>query len=356
MTKTRNKVIVLLMLLMASSMAVAGQVDNLYQADVAAEADAERWQQQALLQVLTKVSGDAEVAATAGIATELKQASGYIKQFEVVRQADGNRMRVLLDASKVNQLLQQHNIAIWGALRPDILVWLVQQQNGERSFVRRADMPLNKALRQAFKQSALPLLQPLYDMDDIQAVSETDVWAGFWQQINLASSRYKPDVVLAVAVDQITDNGALLYRLSWQRQDNGRTWRDEVLAADENTLMQSFAITLAAQLAKQYASVMLQGNDLAEIQLEVQGLDSLTDLVQVQKLLQQMVGVSEVTIVRYAAAAAHYQLRSSISAQSLLNALRFNPRLRLQADDISAIPAVVVSQQPVLATFSYIRN
>jgi len=339
-----------------SGVTSAGQVADLYQADVAAEGSTDQWQRQALLQVLSRVSGRADVTATAQIEDELKRASGYIKQFEAVRHVDGNRMRVTLDAAKVNQLLQQNNIAVWGALRPDILVWMVQQENTERAFVRRAEQPLNKALRQAFRLSALPLLQPLYDMDDLQQLSETDVWAGFWQQINQASGRYNADVLLAVTVDRINKDGEALYRLTWQRQDNGRVFRDEVTGADEMALMQTFASVLSAQLAEQYASTMSSENS-AEILLEVQQLSSLADLVQVQKLFQQMVGVSDVTISRYEAGTAHYRIQSRVGADGLMNALRFNPKLRLQsADSTNAITAIDAGLQPVLATFIFNRS
>jgi uncharacterized protein len=346
---------ILTLLLATAGTAQAGQVDNLYQADVAAEGGAERWQQQAVVQVLARVSGQSDIASMPAIAAELKQASAFIKQFEAVRHVDGNRMRVLLDASKINQLLQHNNIAVWGALRPDILIWLVQQEQGERRFIRRAEQPLNAALRQAFAQAALPLVLPLYDMDDLQALSETDVWAGFWQQINQASRRYKSDEVLALTVDRVSVEGNELYRLTWQRQQDGRTLRDEVTAADEPALMQAFATALAAQLAQQYASVMLAEHNQAELLLQVNQLDTLTDLVQVQKLLQQIVGISDVTITRYEQAAAQFRLRSAISADSLLNALRFNPRLRLQGETADPAIALDVSQQPVLASFSYNR-
>lgn len=336
-----------------SGMAVhAGQVANLYQADVAAEGD---WQQDALKQVLIRVSGKSDIAAAPELEGEFKQASAYIKQFEAIRHADGNRMRVLLDAVKVNQLLQQNNVAVWGALRPDILVWLVQQQDGNRNFVRRSEQPLNAALQQSFGEAGLPLLLPLYDMDDLLNLSETDVWAGFWQQINQASVRYRPDIVVLVAVDSTEQDGQSMLRLNWQRQENGRTYRDEILEKDESSLMQSFAASLSSQLAQQYASVMSAQSD-SDYVLEVRHLTDLPALVQVQKLLQQMVGVSEVTIVRYDSDSAQYKLSTSISADDLMNALRFNPRLRLVAEENTVdYQSLNAGEQPVFSRFEYVK-
>ena len=329
----------------------AGVVTDLYQADVAASSG-EQWQQQALLQVLSRVSGKADVANYGEIDSELKKASSYIKQFEAVRGNDGPRMRVVLDATKVNQLLQQNQLAVWGALRPDILVWQVEQVDGGRNFIRRAEHEFNQELTKAFKHAALPLLLPLYDMDDLMQLSETDVWAGFWQQINQASGRYNADVVLAVTIDQVQQDNKTLYRLTWQRQDDGRTLRNDVQAEAAADLMQQFATELSAQLAARYASVLTTDNN-ASMQLAVTALTSLSDVVQVQQLLQQVVGVSDVIIARYEAGVAQFTLRSSSAEIAVLNALRFNPRLRQQISDTVAVDS---TQAPVLATFEYIKR
>lgn len=347
-----------LMLGIVTEGADAGQITDLYQAEVVAQGSTEQWQQLALSQVLTRVSGKADLTTNPQIAAELKRASGYIKQFESVRHSEGNRMRALLDAVKVNQLLQQNNIAVWGAMRPDILVWLVHQDGAERTFVRSSELPLNSALRQAFRFGGLPLLQPLYDMDDVLLLSETDVWAGFWQQIEQASNRYSADIVIAATVDNISQNGSTQLRLTWQRQAEGKTLRDEVIAADETNLMQAFASVLAAQLAEQYASI-ISAEGGGSMVLKVQQLQSLSDIVQVQRLLQQLVGVSEVTIGQFDGGTAYYKLQSSISADGIMNALRFNTLLRLQSQDAemasSAQDALDATAPLVLATFVYSR-
>jgi hypothetical protein len=134
--------------------------------------------------------------------------------------------------------------------------------------------------------------------------------------------------------------------------------------------MQAFASLLASQLAQQYASVLTSESG-AQLLLEVQQLQNLADIVNVQRLLQQLVGVTEVTISRFANGSAYYLISSSIGADGLMNALRFNPSLRLA---VSASPtenelsepvlvggetvqpqALDSSAVPVLATFVYSR-
>ncbi|MBU2115864.1 MAG: DUF2066 domain-containing protein [Gammaproteobacteria bacterium] len=329
----------------------AAQINDLYLADVPAVETVSEWQQEAFRQVLSKVTGQPDMDKQPQIAEELRRAAGYIKQFEAVRSADGNRMRVLLDASKVNKLLQQHNIAVWGALRPDILLWLVQQQGSQRQFVRQSEHPLNLALQQTFSQSALPLMLPLYDIDDLLNLSETDVWAGFWQPINQASARYNADVVVVATVEQMQLDGLTTHRLSWQRQDDNRVLRDELTADSEERLMQAFTGKLAQQLAGRYATVLSQTQ--SQFVLQVNGLSDFAAIVQVQKLLQQLVGVSDVTINAFEPGVARYLLSGAIDSTGLLNALHFNPQLRLQA--ASEQLQLDMSAKPVLATLEFIK-
>ena len=285
------------------------------------------------------------------LAEELRRAAGYIKQFEAVRSAEGNRMKVLMDANKINQLLQQHTIPVWGALRPDILIWMVEQQDMQRQFIRRTDHPVNQALQRAFSQSALPLLLPLYDIDDLLNLNETDVWAGFWQPIKQASARYNADVLVAATVEQLILDNNLQFRLSWQTEDNGRLARDEVVAANEDELMQVFAWKLAQQLSANYASVLAQQPE--QFVLQVNGLTDLASIVQVQQLLQQVIGVSAVTISHFQQGAARYLLQSAVAAPALLNALQFNPRLRLIMQPPEALQ-LDATATPVLATLEFV--
>lgn len=330
----------------------AAQIADLYQADVESTASGDEWQRKALAQVLVRVSGKASVTELPAVKAELAKAAGYVKQFENVRQAGGNRMRVLLDAQKVNQLLQQQGIAVWGALRPDTLIWLVEQNGSERQFIRQSNHAVNTAMQQAFRQAALPLTIPLYDMDDLLSLSETDVWAGFWQPVDQASSRYSADVVIIGSIERQNIDDKVQLRLSWQRQLEGRTLRDEVTAADETALMQQFAVVLAAQLSDRYASV-LAAEGAAQFKLQVQQLSNLTDIVQVQRLLQQVVGVSQVTVSSYHAGVAHYAVQAAIPADGLLNALRFNKQLQLVP--VSDTTALNETPLPVLATYRYLR-
>ncbi|MGI5309495.1 DUF2066 domain-containing protein [Rheinheimera sp. WS51] len=333
-----------------SSVANAAKVENLYQADV--RSSASNWQQLALEQVLIRVSGRADVAEHPVIKAEFNQVSPYIKQFTSVRLNDENLTRVVLDATRVNRLLQQADVAIWGELRPDTLIWLVEQNSGQREFITDANNELIKQLSSAFKQAGLPFMLPLYDMDDLINISVSDVWAGFWQQINQASNRYNADIVIAATIDKVHEENLAQWRLTWQRQDNGRIIREHIVGQNEAVLMQEFAIKLAQQLAEKYASVLSE-QAASEVVIEVESVASIADAVNVQQLLQKIIGVSQVTISHYYQGKAKFSLNTSIENERLLNALKFNKQFKLQPTEVQL--ALNNGAMPTLATFRYIR-
>lgn len=353
MSKQLAGVFVFILFMVPLSAAFAGQLDNLYQADIEAAADRAVWQRQALSHVLVKVSGNAAITKSAAVQAELNNASGYIKQFETVRQNNGvNRMRVLLDAGKVNQLLQNQGVPIWGDLRPQTLVWLVEQSAGNRQFVRQPEHKLNQAMQQAFNYYGLPFLLPLYDIDDLLGLTETDVWAGFWHPIIQASNRYSADVVVAATLTSEQQDDAVKYQLTWQMQQDNRTYRIEVSAGSETELMLQFAMTLAEQLSQRYASAPSAQGEITLL-LDVQQLSNLADIVQVQRALIQVVGVSQATVKRYQRDTAQFAVQTNMSAEGLVNALRFNKQL--QAIPADSEQPLSVDSPPVLATYRYQR-
>ncbi|WP_052748999.1 DUF2066 domain-containing protein [Arsukibacterium ikkense] len=321
------------MLLLAGNPLAAVEVDALYLADVSADQTQRQWQNNALAQVITRLTGINNFSDYPEITRELNNAGRYVKQFESHRHNGDTRLKVLLDASLINPLLQQQGIAIWGAHRPEILVWIVQQQAGERRFLRQPEHELVKLLLPHLAENGIPVTLPLYDIEDLSQLSETDVWAGFWQSINQASSRYRPDRVMTIAFDEVNRDGATLQRLSWQRQSTGpgteqnRIIRNEVTAVDHLALVQAFSTTLTRELAAEQA-VLLQPQTQT-FQLEVENLNTLADVVAVERLIGRVLGVASVTLSQFSANRAQFAVELQIELAQLSRILQWEPSLQI---------------------------
>ncbi|CAM5191045.1 DUF2066 domain-containing protein [Alishewanella longhuensis] len=350
-----------LVALLLVALTLPGQVHaaarpSLYQAEVSAEQTQQQWQREALQQVLIRVTGQPNIMQQPQLRSELTNAASYVKQFEAVRTEQGNNVRVLLDAQRIQQLLREQQIPIWGGQRPELLFWIVEQQGADRQFVRQSDSVWLQSLQQALNTQALPYTLPLYDIDDLLNLTETDVWGGFWQQIEQASSRYRVHQIVVLLLEATGSSAEPGWRLTALRQHDGNVLRDELEASTELDLMAQYAARLSQQLAQQYA-ILLTPDVQQQAVLQINGVATLADVVTLERRLSDLLGVSRVQIVRHAPAETLFRVTLQMSTAQLLQSLAFEPNLtrRPAADLWSADYATAASSQSVLAEFDYIR-
>ncbi|MCC5452094.1 DUF2066 domain-containing protein [Rheinheimera sp. UJ51] len=353
----------LALILLFSNVLCSAERPPLYQAEVSAEQTQQQWQREALQQVLMRVTGRPDIMQQAELRSELANAASYVKQFEAIRTEQGNKVRVVLDSQRIQQLLKTYQIPVWGGQRPEILFWIVEQQQLQRNFVRRADSVWLTSLSSALQQQALPFTLPLYDIDDLMLLTETDVWAGFWQQIDAASARYQADEVVVLLLETTNDNPELPWRLTALRQQEGRVLRNEYQAVSETELMQQYAASLGQELAQQFAILL---NPAAEqhVVLQVGGMQSLAEVVSVERNLASLLGVSKVQIVQQSAQFTRFQLTIQMSTEQLLQSLQFEPTIQkidTLEPSFGAYPGVPMLQtdpnpSDVLAVFQFVRR
>ena len=224
-THHQPKFLTVIFLLLSISSARAAVVQGLYEAEKivpnqSSEARAEAMKN-ALVDVLTKVSGKPGLAAAPEIAPELEKARNYIQQYRYRKIPEksflnteatvGSQILWLrFDERAVNKLLQKNNLPVWGRTRPQTLVWLAVEQEGSRYVVgSNAQEETRFALESAANRRGISMLLPLMDLEDQQKVTFADVWTNNQEPVFSASQRYQADAIL---IGQIS----LLANDSWQ--------------------------------------------------------------------------------------------------------------------------------------------
>ena len=197
----------------------------LYEAQVPvasqAEADRQHATSVALAQVLTRVTGMANLPLIERIGTALAQPEHYALSYRFhigkpgpaanssdwgepsggapVANLDAGHLRlaVRFDAEAVRELLRGARLPIWAADRPVILVWLAVRGHGPSHIVAAdAAGDWRKALLTGGRRRGLKVLLPLMDMTDANLPAAA-VWGRFWAAMEAASIRYRPDLLLA---------------------------------------------------------------------------------------------------------------------------------------------------------------
>lgn len=194
----------LLLLLVLSLPAVAGVVEELYDAEVEWDGEDRRAAFGAALgEVIIRVTGDRGSVREASVAELMAKPDRYVQQF---RPGDtGDTLWVSFDGPSVTKALRAIGQPVWGEERPTTLLWLAVDQGSGRRGTLGADPDRDDAVMAALRTRVedtarargLPIVFPLLDAEDRAALSFADLWGGFDEAIEGASGRYGTDAVLA---------------------------------------------------------------------------------------------------------------------------------------------------------------
>jgi len=132
----------------------AVEVKDLYQASVEISSQTSRDRPAALKRalgaVMIKVGGEKSVLANDIIKKALKNHQQYLTQYRyqyktvrvekmlaTTKQQHEKQLFLLasFNENKINRLFQQANLPLWGSLRPQVLLWLIDEQGFSRTIM-----------------------------------------------------------------------------------------------------------------------------------------------------------------------------------------------------------------------------
>ena len=317
------------LLLAAPGVVHAATVDGLFSAEVPVAGRQTEQRNQAIRAayavVLGKVSGYPDIAERPELAGDLGDAPRYVQQFryrsdpaqlEAGVPDPAQLLRVKFDADAVMRVLREHRLPIWGSTRPAVLVWLGLEQGGRRSLASmEAEPDAWAALQRGAEARGLPLLLPLFDLEDHSQLEAGDLWGDFESRIRAASARYAPDAILVAAASQRGGG----WRLRWiLYQDDDKTeWNtagdlDQALVAG----VERSADVLVARYAPLGAAV-----SAAALQLRVTGVSDLAGYGRLQAQLEGLDMVKRVRPLLIESETSLFELQLAGSVQALEQAL-----------------------------------
>ncbi len=277
----KNTLIALIILSLFSLSVFAESVTNLYKTvvPVSGQGSGERLRavRVGLGKVLVKVTGNSQVLSKVNGADAFSNAERYVTEYGYISyqnlladetsSSPGIAMSLSFDESSINRLLRQYQLQIWPSDRPGLLVWIVIDDpvRGKR-FVSDETMPNTvAALQELMDDRGAPLVLPLLDLQDRQAVSEDDAWN--FNQVRLAdaSKRYNTQAWLALRLYQSATGhwrGARMLNL------NGDGNLTSLVASNVSELMGKVVPEAIDSLASQYSYVANAVDEELFIQIE----------------------------------------------------------------------------------------
>jgi len=350
------KIVTLLTLLLASPLSVAeglGLYQDVVEVPDQSEAARATGMQQAMANVLLKVSGTFRTQEDELLVAAMGGASRFVQQYRYRSEAipeeqqkpdeSGNiaKERLLLsvhfDQNSIDELLRQHGYTIWGDTRPATLIWLGVEQGGRRVLVGANDSGLvREMIDKEAARRALPVKLPLLDLTDRSAVRIADIWGEFIGAIQQASQRYHPQAVL---VGRIYPALGGVWEVNWTLSYQGEMFHWTLQSAEVSELIANGIGNTAEQLVQRFAESFVSGKEV--IQLEIDGVRGLKDYGRVMDYLAGLPGVKEVTTNKMTPTSLSINIRTEGGSQAALQTIVLGDVL----EEVQPVPGTEVPSQ-----------
>jgi len=296
-------------------------------------------QRQAMEQVLVKVTGDSGVVSDPVIQKALSRAANYVVQYGYYQDGEQERFRANFNPSQLEILLTRTDHPIWGSLRPQVLVWIAQEQPAGRRLLSDSDGgSLTRQMKASAVSRGVPVLLPLMDLDDNMAVSSADVWGSFISNLQPASRRYDADfVVVARAIPQQPQGWQLRWQL-WSREmaDTGILARGQANGPEAEVARQMIN-QIADHLGNSYAQRGEHASQ-GQQQLIVNGVERMADVIHLKQLLRRLPAVASSALTRVEGNQLTFELTLLGGVSEFEQALALERRLQVMTASPSTQP------------------
>jgi hypothetical protein len=277
---------------------------------------------------------DADQGALAGLRKEPQQLVSRIGY-------EGDALVVSFDPATTERALRSAGVSLWGADRPSILTWWLNESPAGSQLVGDAQQGASE-LQAAAQHRGLPLRLPLADLSEQLAASTDAVTAERPQALRDISERYDADGLLAVLAKQSGDSWEADWRF-WlgEKQTQGKA-SGSSRAAVADDIMRAVSIYLAPQYR-------VAPGARSPITLEVRGAD-VGRFAELDRLLEPF----GARLQRVQGDRLIYRLDASpeqLRAQLALARLQEVPPEEVNAPPRDAdVPAATDGEQPIDAT------
>ena len=287
-----------------------------------------------LSRVLARLTGNPDIADSA-VGRRLRgEAETYLQGFayrEVSAPVDELRLLARFDVRRLREALVGAGHPIWPDRPPTVLVWAAVDDAGERRIVQAGDRGgLRMQLAEAGAALGIRLLFPIMDLEDMGAITYSDIAVGFVDPVIAASRRYGADRVLAGRL-MATTADAVAGRWLLADPDAGTARRWQVRAEDTAEAIEATAAAMAAELREAFAyqpDLRARGR----LALAISGIHDLATHDRVVDRLLALSGVERVNPVAVGDDRVRFELAISVEPQRVRDALARDERLRPAED------------------------
>ncbi|MEW6982767.1 DUF2066 domain-containing protein [Colwelliaceae bacterium 6471] len=339
------------------SFAQAIEVEDLYLAKVPVQSQASNLRanaiKQALAAVFLKVGGKQSAIEQPIFKQAIRNYNKYLSQYRYEKQQDNMFLVAMFNEDKVNALFVEANTAIWGRLRPQILLWGVEENKLSRSLLGElsgSELPI--IVNRFSRERGLPIIMPLMDIEDSNNIQVADIWGRFENPILQASSRYNAEAVIILRIS----NSSLVpqkedesncqplcktivsdYVLDWSlisdnqgvgRQQFGQRYQGR----DKDSLVVDALNDITELIYQGYALSTVTSNEFV---IDVANINSIETFMKVYSFIEELSAVKALSLVAVNENNYRFNIHLLGSKSALLSSLKLNNLLTQYIDPLA---------------------
>lgn len=220
--------------------------------------------QEALDTLVLRLTGDPKAAQNPGLATIRKDPQQIISQYGF-EAGPPEVLKVDFDPATTEQALRRAGLSLWGANRPSILGWWLNDATEGSSLVgdgQAAAVPL----RRAAQHRGLPLRLPLADLSEQLVATAPNLEGSDAAPLRGASERYNADALLAVHARE--EGGQ--WQAKWNLWMGDKKEAGSVQGVDQAAVADAVMLAVNERLAPRF---VVKPGASGEQLLEVQGMN-----------------------------------------------------------------------------------
>ena len=309
----------------------AAVLRDLYSAEVAVADKSQEalavGSQEALSEVLVKVSGSNAALENPELQSALGRARSLVQQYAYVREdSESGKLwaRFEFDQSVISKLVAQAGVPFWTANRPSVLVWVVVDGTQGKMFLNRESSPeMMQKVEEEFNRRGVPVQFPLYDLNDSAAISIDELWQLNAHAVTAASQRYNVQHVLAGRLATLS-NGSWVGDWSYLSK-NSRVDRS-IRVGDAEEFLRAGVSLAALEMSAKYA-VAPSATVTEGIKLLVSGVSSYSDYSRIVAWLEGLELIEFANVEQIRGDTIRLNLVAQADAGQLSASIEMNQRL-----------------------------
>ena len=306
----------------------------------------------AMRSVLVKVGGQKSILQEKSLKPALKRYNNFVTNYRYERASGISYLVASFDQEKIEQLFVEAGLPIWGSLRPQVVLWLVDENNLQRQIISESSSSLLANSVELFSQQrGLPITMPLMDLDDANQIGISAIWGRFAQPVKQASKRYLAEAIVTIRLSNSTmlpeealDNSCeplcqQMYALDWSfisstYDEELQRFSERYQGIDKESLLIQALSDITDKIYQDYALTTAENN---EYLIDVVNIDNLTNYVAVDRFLQTLSSVRAAKLVSVDGTTYRFSLSLLGSERAFLASLKLNNTLRQYVDPLALV-------------------